>query len=320
MPQKREPLPEVRLLRLFEMLYQTGSVSGAADRLGLSQPTASMQLAELRRLMDDPLFIRMPNGMQPTARAQQVIGTVRLALDAIRQLTSPHIGFLPESTERVFRLHMAPGSHIALLPPILSRIRARAKGIRISVSPITPQTVEALRSGEADLAIGYASWLTASFHQEVLYRQDWVCLVSTNHPRIGSSLSLEEYSSESHVHVIQGTSEDLLSDAVGASGIRRDVVLQLPGPLGLSAVVADSDLVATLPRHIAQTLVERGRNMRVVPCPFPIPDFNIYQYWHVSADNDPGHLWLREIVSDAFHNHDVFRAAEDEDSVPPPGE
>ena len=306
MRHRSEALLEVRLLRLFDVLYQTGSVSGAADRLGISQPTASMQLADLRRLMDDPLFVRTPAGMEPTARAEQLIGTVRSALDAIRRLNSRDSGFSPESTERTFRVHMAPGSHIALLPPILDRIRAGGRNIRVSISPITPRTVESLRSGEADLAVGFASWLTTSFRQEVLYRQDWACLVSAHHPRIGPSFTLEQYSSESHVHIIQGTSEDLLADAVGALGVRRDVVLQLPGPLGLSAVVADSDLVATLPRHISETLVERGHNLRVVACPFPIPEFNVYQYWHVRADHDPGNIWLRDIVSDAFKGRDVF--------------
>ena len=66
MRHRSEALLEVRLLRLFDVLYQTGSVSGAADRLGISQPTASMQLADLRRLMDDPLFVRTPAGMEPT--------------------------------------------------------------------------------------------------------------------------------------------------------------------------------------------------------------------------------------------------------------
>ena len=63
-------LPDLKLLQLFDVLYSTRSVTRAAEQLGQSQPTVSIWLARLRKLLNDPLFVRTPAGMQATPRAE----------------------------------------------------------------------------------------------------------------------------------------------------------------------------------------------------------------------------------------------------------
>ena len=90
-----EELPDVKLLRLFDLLYTIGNLTRAAEQLNQSQPTVSIWLAHLRRKFGDPLFIRAPGGMLPTPRADELIGPARDALAAMRRMTGPMRQFDP---------------------------------------------------------------------------------------------------------------------------------------------------------------------------------------------------------------------------------
>lgn len=294
-----DPLPDTKLLRLFDTLYAVGSVTGAAQRLGLSQPTISIWLAQLRELLNDPLFVRTSQGMQPTPRAQALIGTVRSALDAMRALTSDQQPFDPTQTARRFRVGMSDASHVNLLPQLLHHIRSAAPHVSLLAEPIDRSLAERLQSGEADLAIGLIPELGAGFYQQTLFIQDWVCLASAAHPRISTRLNLSDYQSESHIEITSGTGHDLLRRALRRAEIQRPVVLELPGFLGLAAVLSDTDLIATVPRQTGETLARSGA-IRLFACPFPIPPFTVKQHWHTRFHNDPGNRWLRRACSALF--------------------
>ena len=270
-------LLDAKLLRLFDLLYATRSVTRAAERLGQSQPTVSIWLARLRRELRDPLFVRTPEGMQPTPRADALIGTVRAALDALRRLSAREPGFDPATARRRFRVCMTDASHVTLLPRLLGRLRARAPGVRLDAARIDADTGRLLRSGEADLALGYIPDLDAGFYQQVLYAQDWVCLADPRHPRAAEGLPLRRYGEEGHVAITSGTGHRLLEAALLRERVERRVVLELPGFLGLGAIVSATDLIATLPRHTGETLAAANA-LRVHPCPVPVASFTVKQH------------------------------------------
>ena len=74
---------DLRLLRLFDAIHATSSITKAADALDLSQPTVSIGLGKLRRHFGDPLFVRTPDGMLATPLADGLIVAVRDALQAL---------------------------------------------------------------------------------------------------------------------------------------------------------------------------------------------------------------------------------------------
>lgn len=293
------PLPDTKLLRLFDTLYSVGSVTVTAQRLGLSQPTISIWLAQLRTMLKDPLFVRTSQGMQPTPRAQALIGTVRTALDALRDLTSEQLPFDPAQTARRFRIGMSDASHVNLLPQLLRYLRKAAPHMGVLAVPIDSTLSERLQSGEADLALGLIPELGAGFYQQTLFNQDWVCLANAAHPRIGKTMDLSIYERESHVDIMFGTGHELLGRALRRSDIERSVILELPGFLGLAAVLSETDLIATVPRQTGETLA-RSSTISLFSCPFPIPPFTVKQHWHTRFHNDPGNQWLRRACSTLF--------------------
>ncbi|MCX5540825.1 LysR family transcriptional regulator [Paraburkholderia sp. CNPSo 3076] len=292
-------LPDLKLLQLFDLLYDTRSVTRVAEQLGQSQPTISIWLGRLRECLQDPLFIRTPGGMAPTPQADALIGPCREILESLRRFVAWEIAFDPATAQRRFRICMTDASHITLLPRLLAHVRAQAPGIRLEAAGIDGNTERALESGEADLAIGYVPWLSGGIYQQQLYHQDWVCLTNLHHPRVRGRLGLKQYRSEGHVAIESGTGAQLLELALARERIERDVVLQLPGFLGLGTIVQTTDLVATLPRHIGETLAQ-ANDLAIHACPIPVDGFAVRQHWHARYHHEAGNRWLRSVVLQLF--------------------
>jgi DNA-binding transcriptional LysR family regulator len=297
--ERRAALLDVKLLTLFDRLYSTRSVTRTAEQLGQAQPTISIWLNRLRRELRDPLFVRTPTGMEPTPRADALIGTARSALETLRRLTDPEPAFDPATAIRRFGICMTDASHITLLPQLLAQLRISAPQIRIEALLIDANTAPSLQSGEADLALGLIPELESGFYQQALYDQDWVCLANPRHPRVAEQFGLVEYEAEAHVGIVTGTGHALLDGALAEQGVTRRVLLELPGFLGLAAIVLKTDLIATLPRHIGETLA-LANGLRVLPCPLRIASFTVKQHWHARYHHDAASRWLRATCAGLF--------------------
>ena len=292
---------DLKLLRLLDALHASQSVTRTAERLGLSQPTISIGLARLRKMLDDPLFVRTPEGMQATPRTQALMPAVRQVLDGMDLLVSVTAQFDAGSSERRFRIFMTDASHVTLMPRLFAHVRALAPGVKLEAATLGPDMAQALQSGEADLALGLIPTLDRGFYQQALFDQDWVCLCNADHPSIGEKLHLKHYLAEAHVGIVSGTGAQLLESALQKLGKPRRVQLALPGFLGLPGILSTSDLVATLPRHIGETLAQAA-GLRVLPCPVAIEGFTVKQYWHTRYHQDPANRWLRAVCAELFLN------------------
>ena len=290
---------DVKLVRLFDALYRTRSVSRAAEALGQSQPTVSIWLARLRKELRDPLFVRTGSGMLPTPRADELIDRARAALELLNELSGGEPSFDPRTARRSFRICMTDASHITILPQLLAHARSAAPGVTLEAENIGEDTARNLESGAADLAIGFIPDLEAGFYQQTLYAQDFVCLYSAQHPRVGATLSLREFRAEPHVSILPRSGYSVIDSAMRAQKVEREVRLELPGFLGLATILSASDLVATVPRMIGETLARIG-SLRLAPCPVKIEPFLVKQHWHARYHNDPGNRWLRSVCASLF--------------------
>ena len=146
----------------------------------------------------------------------------------------------------------------------------------------------------------------AGFYRQTLYTQDWICLANAQHPRVAgdtpANWNLAVYQAEAHIGISSGTGYQLPGSAVASQHLTRRIRLELPGFLGLSAILSTSDLIATLPRHIGETLARATghRGLRVLPCPFEIPGFTVKQYWHARYHHNADSRWLRGICAELF--------------------
>lgn len=290
---------DLRSLLLFEAIFSEGSVSRAAEKLGLSQPTISIGLAKLRDHFGDELFVRSARGVVATPLADQMIWPVRDALRAVEGVSDLRAVFDPATEQKTFRIAMTDASHIALMPKIYGHVHRVAPGVRLEATGIDETLSVRLQSGEADLAIGLIHGLETGFYQQALYSQDWVCLTGASHELVSAEMTLDDYQAGEHVSVKGGTGQGLLDKTVETHGIRRDIKLRLPGFLGLSAILNSTSLIATLPRHIGNTLADAA-GLNVYACPFEIEGFLVRQHWHARFHNDPANQWIRGVCTGLF--------------------
>lgn len=174
-------------------------------------------------------------------------------------------------------------------------------GLRLVAARINGNTESALESGEADLAIGLVPGLGGGMYQQVLFEQDWVCLSNPQHPRLGKGMNLARYRAEGHVQIIAGTGQKLLEAGLAWAGIERRIMLDLLAFLGLGMIIGKTDLLATLPQHIGQTLADM-HGLRAHNCPFEVEGFTVKQHWHARYHQDSGNRWLREVVRGLFQS------------------
>jgi DNA-binding transcriptional LysR family regulator len=288
---------DLEWLQVFEEVFKTASVSKAAERLGIAQGAASAALARLRIHFQDPLFSRTSRGMLPTPYAQSIQPALRAAIANLDQARASRNGFDQATTKRSFRISMTDISEIVLLPPLLNHLSEVSPGVQIEVEKISPDSARRLQDGEVDLAVGFMPQLDAGFYQQVLFEQNFVCLVAQNHPRIGAHLDKAAFSHEGHVLVTaSGTGHSIVQKQLHRDGINRHIVLRVPSFLGVARIVAETALIATVPLRYGELMSTREA-IRLVPVPHRLPHYNVKLHWHERFHTDLGNAWLRRTIS-----------------------
>ncbi len=292
---------DLNLLVVFDALAQQRSVTRAAEALGLSQPATSAALARLRRLFNDPLFVKTGAEMRPTPRAAELAAPVRRVIGLVKEEILQVQAFDPATAEQSFQLIAPDIAEVILLPRLLAHLRRVAPGVRVrTVSMPRHAAAEALTSGAADVALGYFPDLQKSgFFQQRLFKHRYVCVVRRDHPGIGARMTLRQYLDAPHAVVWPEGREHLFERFMQARQLRRRVVLELSHFMSLLTIVGTSDLIATVPSDLAEFFETHG-NIRMVPSPVKAPEVEVHQFWHQRLHKDAANAWLRGAIRTAL--------------------
>src|SRR5438067_1591269 len=144
---------DLNLLRVFEALIQERSATRAGARLGLTQSAISHALNRLRYVLNDELFVRGSDGMQPTERATEIAPRLRQGLLQLQLALTPS-EFVPATTDRRFTITCTEYAGAIVLPALIARLRAAAPAASLNVLPSNLGVSDIIRNGRADLAIG----------------------------------------------------------------------------------------------------------------------------------------------------------------------
>ena len=293
---------DLNLLRVLDALLRARSVSRAAEDLDMSQPATSYALAKLRKLFGDPLFLRAARGMRPTPRAEELLLPLHEVLDRIKSglLTPPR--FDPVATQRSFVFNMADVGELVFLPALRAHLETAAPGANIRTVSTPPlQLEEAMRSGEVDLAVGYFPGLRgAAIYQQRLFSHSFVCIARKDHPRIGNQLTRKQFLEEGHAVVQQeGKSHELFEQALVEQGMARRVVLSVPHFLAIPLIIAESDLIVTVPYAVARSFA-RMADLKMLRTPVQVRRADVRQHWHARFHRDPANLWIRGVIASLF--------------------
>jgi DNA-binding transcriptional LysR family regulator len=286
---------DLNLLIVFDAVMQERSVTRAGGRIGLSQPAVSHALNRLRYLLKDELFLRTPDGMVPTPRAEQLAVPLRRALSDMQLALEPET-FEPKEASRRFAIAVNNYAAVILAPSLLLAVTAAAPGIRLDLRPSGLRGMSTLLDrGELDLAIGSFGDLGERFAAAWLLEDSLVMAMRHDHPVRAQELTPQTVAALPYLK-ISSTGEDSgsLDDWLATHGLTRKIAHCAPR-LSAAAILSSSDLVAVLSRRLAEHWVQTY-GISISEFPFASPTVRIGMLWHRRFDNQPAYLWLRNLV------------------------
>lgn len=292
---------DLNLLVVFDQLLRERRVNAVAQSLGITQPAVSNALGRLRRLLGDELFLRTSRGMEPTPFAAQLSEPIAYALGTIHSTLNQRVSFDPQTAARNFMLAMADIGEIYFLPPLMDKLAQVAPNISIStVRNAAVNLKDEMETGRVDLALGLLPDLKAGFFQRRLFRHRYVCMFRKGHALDKRTMSLAEFSAADHVVVVAaGTGHGKVDQLLTDSGIRRRVRLRVPHFVAVGHILAETDMIATVPERFAQRCTEPF-GLKYVPHPAKLPEIAINLFWHAKVHREPGNQWLRNLIVELF--------------------
>ncbi|MDO6964658.1 LysR family transcriptional regulator [Rhizobium alvei] len=288
---------DLSLLLVFLGLLRHRKAALVAAELSLTQSAISQALKRLRDVFGDPLFLRLPHGMEPTATALALELPVAQAVSALRSALKSARAFEPTLAEGVVRIAALDAEQSVLVPRLVERVAHLAPKLAFSVIPLGRRAaVEALVDGRADLALGYVWEAPDVLIRKKIYDESFLVVGKPAILPDAPDLSLDAYCAANHVLVSPGGDlRGVVDDRLEALGRTRRIVLGLPSFLPAFAVVASSDAIVTVPSRIARDFAP-GFGLAVAEPPLDIRRFPVSVFWHRRNDQDPLTRWLLQFL------------------------
>ena len=313
MPEIHFTALDLNLLRVFDALAEERSVTRAGARLGLTQSAVSHALNRLRHILQDDLFVRGPEGMRPTARAQEIAPRLRRGLHQLQLALTPS-AFLPSATRRRFTIAAGPYVGTLLMPGVMRRIRQEAPAAEVRLRAIDDALGDDLQTGRTDLAIGAFGQGARNFGRETLFGEASVWVLRADHPAAADGqLSLRALAAIPHVILASAREEQAVDGQVSGGGLERRVIWDDGGALdvalareGLSrtialtvqdaqsalAVVRDTDMAALAPRRMAAAFAQ-AYGLMVFEPPYASAPIQVEALWRRDLSESQPLEWLK---------------------------
>jgi DNA-binding transcriptional LysR family regulator len=287
---------DLNLLAVFDALFDERSVTRAAERLAVTQPTVSGLLKRLRRTFSDQLFLRTSHGILPTPRAEALAGPIKILLASAQSLVTPE-AFDPATAETTIKICGSDYLQYAVIGPLIEAIRKVAPKIRVLVAPRPDANnlADLFTRGEMDLCISTREVVLPDLTSRLLYRDRYICVARKNHPLKARRISVKQLCAFDHLLVDpSGTSFlGVIDTILGKSHHRRRVAMAVPTFHLLFDILGGDNFIAFVPDGL---LRKRRSDLRIFETDLALPAIEVLASWHPRLNGDAQHKWLRELL------------------------
>ena len=306
---------DLNLIKAFDALMRTRSVTEAAKEMRIGQSGMSQALSRLRTAFGDDLFVRTPAGMQPTKRAEAIAVPFRHVLQQCKLACQQESTFDPSQERFEVTIGMSDYTEAILLPSLLGDLAVSAPNMLLKVVQI--ELVDVLRmldEKKIDVAIGQFPKIEKWQNNTLLFVDRRQCLYAANVRGADRPLDLDGYLARDHVvRSLGGRTRSVVDEALARLGMSRQLKLVIPRFSALPMILPGTNLVATLPATLA-AIYERTNGLLVCDVPFDVPLIEVSMLWHATADSDPAAAWLRDRIQRVIKTNPLL-ARQDKDRV-----
>jgi DNA-binding transcriptional LysR family regulator len=293
--------PDLNLMVIFDAIMQEQSVSIAAERLSMTQPSVSNALSRMRHVFKDPLFIKDGRGIKPTPFANSLWLQISGSLNVISDVVNPK-QFVPHCAERTFRIALTDGLISLLWLELRQILEQTAPHINIHAVPYTMNGERLLMNAEVDLIVDYVPYIDSYIQKQHLFNNYFVALMSPEHPLVQQDFDVKALvSSDSLLVSLSGNSSGIVDIKLAEKNLTRRIAMTTNSFASALSLVKQTSLVCVLPYAIAFEHVRNG-SLIAKPMPIDIPPAEISMAWHNRSNRDAGLTWLRDTISQIVHN------------------
>jgi DNA-binding transcriptional LysR family regulator len=303
---------DLNLVSVLEAVMLEGNVTRAAASLAMSQPAVSNALRRARRLANDELFIKVPNGVRPTARMMAMWPELHRSLAVLRASIAPQ-HFDPRADSTTFRIAVTDSLAAEALCGITLRLSEASPFARVAFSHHTnASSLEAIERGTLDCAVGMFPALPHSVHVHSLRADHYVCVMRRGH-ELGRAMSMDAFAEARHVLVSpSGQDMGIVDSWLSLHGRGRSVVAVVNRFADALRIVAESDLLVCVPSDFLQghgrKLVVKNR-LVAHDLPFEVEKLLYKLVWHERLHAHPAHQWFRALVAEVCGPSGTLAAA-----------
>jgi DNA-binding transcriptional LysR family regulator len=287
---------DLNLLVVFDALFDERSVTRAANRLALTQPTVSGSLKRLRETFSDELFLRTSHGILPTPRAEALATPVKALLANVQTLVTTE-AFDPAISEETVRLCGGDYVQHVIFGPLIEAIRKTAPGIKVLASPrpVAGVLSDLFARGEMDIVISARDTLLPDFSSMLLYSERYICVGRKRHPLKAHRISLKQLCTFDHLLVSPSGDRfsNIIDSILAKQNYRRRVASVVPSYPLMFDILDRDDFLVFVPKGL---LRERKSDLKIFKTELAVPPVEILASWHPRLNGDGKHKWLRGLL------------------------
>jgi DNA-binding transcriptional LysR family regulator len=306
---------DLNLFLVLHAVLETGSATGAARQLHVTQSAVSNALARLRDVLGDPLLVRSGRGLVATPRCEALRPLITSAVAQLQAAVDGH-QFDPVESTREFTLACGDNQHLYDLPLVVEAFARRMPRAKLRVVSLDYLIAnDGLATGDVDITLGPVQVASREgFFAEPLYLEDVTFIARKDHPRLrGTVLTKEAFNASQQVdlhisHGRPGVGHRLFEQLMKEHGLTQNVMLTVSTFIAAAVAVSRTDYVVGMPERTAEALCGmlplKQLTLEVSPKP---PPFTMALIWHTRTHEDPGSRAFRELVGDALRDGSVPR-------------
>lgn len=286
---------DLNLLVAFDALLSERSVTGAAERLHLSQPAVSAALARLRDTFGDEVLVPHGKRMVPTLLATQIHGEIREILETIDRTLLQLGGFDPASSRRTFVVAASDYIVTVLMAPLLRALADEAPGVRLRIVTLNVDTRTGIRSGDTDLVIAPPRFLINDHPSQGLFHDAYVVVGWRENPALAAPMTAEQFFAHGQVTVEFGATREIVSteQLLARYVSKRRIEVVAPSFTQVAPLVVGTMRLGLIHSRLAMAQATY-LPIALAPSPFPFSPEEERLQWHSARDRDAGLVWLRQ--------------------------
>jgi len=299
---------DLNLLVVFDAIFEEGSITRASEKLNLTQSAVSNALNRLRHSMEDDLFFRSGDKMQPTPAALEYVAPIKKALELIDSTLNKD-AFNPKDSEKTFIFAFPDVAAARVLPSLVKTLQDEAPNIKIINIALEPGILDKLKNHDIDFILAADPHMSSEYQSQVgqrfdeyfesfeVYSDEYRCVLRKENPLIKNGLiSFDDYMSADHIYIsIDGTSASPIDSTLLSMNQYRKRIMSVNYYQAAKEIIKNTDCVVSLSNNVSNLMNDKDE-FAILPLPFEAEGFLVKLIWNKRSSNDPANKWMRNIL------------------------